>query len=46
MNVHSKCLKTKKTRNNFDTLYTAFWKLDFNEQKDFERLDSFRNGVI
>ena len=37
--------KNAKTSKNLETSYIALWKLDLNEEKDFERLDLFRNGV-
>ena len=37
--------KNSNTRKNLKAWYIAFWKPDLNEQKDFERLDLFRNGV-
>ena len=37
--------KNAKTRKNLKASYTALWKPDLNEQKDFERLVLFRNGV-
>ena len=43
--VISNVLKSTKTRKNFEALYIAHWKPDLNEQKDFERLVLFRNGV-
>ena len=33
------------TRKNLEGSYIALWKPDLNEQKDFERLVIFRNGV-
>ena len=38
-------LRNIKTRKNLETSYIALWKLDRNEQKDFERLVLFGNGV-
>ena len=43
--VISNAPKNAKTRKNLEALYIALWKPDLNEQKDFERLVSFRNGV-
>ena len=43
--VISNVLKSTKTRKNFEALYIAHWKPDLNEQKDFERLVLFTNGV-
>ena len=37
--------KNAKTRKNLEASNIALWKPDFNEQKDFERLVLFRNGV-
>ena len=37
--------KSAKTRENLEASYIALWKPDLNEQKDFERLVLFRNGV-
>ena len=37
--------KNAKTRKNLEASYIALWKPDLNEQKDFERLVLFRNGV-
>ena len=37
--------KNAKTRKNLEASYIALWKPNLNEQKDFERLVSFRNGV-
>ena len=37
--------KNGKTRMNLEASYIALWKPDLNEQKDFERLVLFRNGV-
>ena len=37
--------KNAKTKKNLEASYIALWKPDFNEQKDFERLVLFRNGV-
>ena len=39
-------LKKAKTRKNLEASYIALWKLDLNEQKDFERIVLFRNRVI
>ena len=37
--------KNAKARKNLEASYIAPWKPDLNEQKDFERLALFRNGV-
>ena len=37
--------KNAKTRKNLEASYIALWKPNLNEQKDFERLVLFRNGV-
>ena len=37
--------KNAKTRKNLKASYIALWEPDLNEQKDFERLILFRNGV-
>ena len=37
--------KNAKTRKNLEASYIALWKHDLNQQKDFERLVLFRNGV-
>ena len=37
--------KNTKTRKNLEASYIALWKPNLNEQKDFERLVLFRNGV-
>ena len=37
--------KNTKTRKNLEASYIALWKPDLNEQKDFERLVLFTNGV-
>ena len=37
--------KNANTRKNLETSNIALWKLDLNEQKDFERLVLFRNDV-
>ena len=37
--------KNAKTRKNLEASYIALWKCNLNEQKDFERLVLFRNGV-
>ena len=42
---HFKCSKNAKTRKNLEASYIALWRPDLNEQKDFERLVLFRNGV-
>ena len=44
--VISNAPKNAKTRKNLEASYIALWKPDLNEQKDFERLVLFRNGVI
>ena len=43
--VISNAPKNAKTRTTLEASYIAFWKLDLNELKDFERLVLFRNGV-
>ena len=43
--VISNAPKNDKTRKNLEALYNALLKPDLNEQKDFERLVLFRNGV-
>ena len=43
--VISNAPKNAKTRKNLEASYIALWKPNLNEQKDFERLVSFRNGV-
>ena len=43
--VMSNAPKNAKTRKNLEASYIALWKPDLNEQKDFERLASFRNGI-
>ena len=43
--VISNAPKNAKTRKNLEALYIALLKPDLNEQKDFERLVLFRNGV-
>ena len=45
MGCYFKCSKNAKTRKNLEASYIALWKPDLNEQKDFERLGLFRNGV-
>ena len=35
----------KNAKTNLETSYIALWKPNLNEQKDFERLVLFRNGV-
>ena len=37
--------KNAKTKKNLEASYIALWKPNLNEQKDFERLVLFRNGV-
>ena len=43
--VISNALKNAKNRNNLEASYIALWKPNLNEEKDFERLVLFRNGV-
>ena len=43
--VISNAPKDAKTRKDLEVSYIALWKLDLNEQKGFERLVLFRNGV-
>ena len=43
--VISNAPKNAKTRKNLEATYIAPWKSDLNEQKDFETLLLFRNGV-
>ena len=43
--IISNAAKTAKTRKNLEVSYIALWKPNLNEQKDFERLVLFRNGV-
>ena len=43
--VISNAPKNAKTWKNSEASYTALWKPNLNEQKDFERLVLFRNGV-
>ena len=43
--VISNAPKNAKTRKNLGASYIALWKPNLNEQKDFERLVLFRNGV-
>ena len=43
--VMSNAPKNPKTRKNLEASYIALWKPDLNEQKDFERLASFTNGI-
>ena len=43
--VISNASKNAKARKNLEASYTALWKADLNEKKDFERLVLFRNGV-
>ena len=43
--VISNAPKNAKTRKNLEASYIALWKPNLNEQKDFERLVLFRNGV-
>ena len=44
-NVISNAPKNAKTRKNLEASYIALWKPDLNQQKGFERLVLFRNGV-
>ena len=43
--VISNAPKNANTRKNLEASYIALWKTELNEQKDFERLILFRNGV-
>ena len=43
--VISNAPENAKTRKNLETSYIALWEPHRNEQKDFERLVSFRNGA-
>ena len=43
--VISNAPENGKARKNLEASYIALWKPDFNEQKDFERLVLFGNGV-
>ena len=43
--VTSHAPKNANIRKNLEASYIALWKPDLNEQKDFERLVFFRNGV-
>ena len=43
--VISNAPKNAHTRKNLEASYIALWKPDLKEQKDFERLVLFRNGV-
>ena len=43
--VISNVPKNAKTRKNLEASYITLWKPDLNEQKDFERLILFRNGI-
>ena len=43
--VISNTPKNAKTRENLEVSYITLWKPDPNEEKDFERLVLFRNGV-
>ena len=43
--IISNAPKNAKTRKNLEASYIALWKPDLNEQKGFERLVLFRNGV-
>ena len=42
---YSNAPKKANTRKNVETSCIALWKPDLNEQKDFERLVLFKNGV-
>ena len=43
--VISNAPKNTKTRKSLEVSYIGLWKPDLNNQKDFERLVLFRNGV-
>ena len=43
--VNSNAPKNAKTRKILEGSYIALWEPDLNEQKDFERIVLFRNGV-
>ena len=43
--VISNAPKNTKTRNNLGASHIVLWKPNLSEQKDFERLDLFRNGL-
>ena len=43
--VISNAPKNAENRKNLEASYICLWRLDLNEQKDFERLFLFRNGV-
>ena len=43
--VISNAPKNTKIRKNLEASYITLWKPDLNEQKDFERLVLFRNGL-
>ena len=45
MGCHSSAPRNTKTRKNLEASNIALWKPDLNEQKYFERLVLFRNGV-
>ena len=45
MVVISNAPKNAQTRKNLEASYIALWKPDLNQQKGFERLVLFRNGV-
>lgn len=45
MSCFSFALKNAKVKKNIKTLHISLWKPDLNEQKDFDRLGLFRNGV-
>ena len=45
MSIISNTQKNAKTRKKLEALYIALWKPDLNEQRDFERLVLFRDGV-
>ena len=43
--VISNTPKNAKASENLEVSYIALWKTDLNEEKNFERLVLFRNGV-
>ena len=45
MDCHFKFFENGKTRKNLEASYIGVWKPNLNEQKGFERLVLFRNGV-
>ena len=45
MGCHSNAPKNTNTKKNLEASYITLWKPDLNEQKDFERLVLFRDGV-